>query len=116
MPGGKMASIEEGIAECMECHRVCTETLTYCLRQGKAYVEPSHVQLLIDCAQICQTTADLMTRGSDVACQMCEVAAYVCERTAVSCERWASTDSQMKRCADACSRSGENCRKIMMAA
>jgi hypothetical protein len=111
-----MANTEVCIAECMECHRVCMETLTHSLRQGQAYVEADHVQLLLDCSQICQTAVDFMTRGSDAVCQICEITAYICEKAAVSCARWADTDPKMKRCADVCKRCAECCRRIMMAA
>ena len=104
------------VTECMECHRVCMETVAHSLRQGEPYVEAEHLRLLLDCAQICQTGIDFITRGSDTVCQICEVAAYICEKTAVSCSRWADTDPQMKRCADVCERCAECCRRIMMAA
>ena len=111
-----MITKEVCIAECMECHRACMETLAHGLRQGQAYVEADHVQLLLDCSQICKTTIEFMTRGSDFTNRICEVTAYICEKTALSCGRWADTDAEMKRCADVCKRCAECCRKIMMAA
>lgn len=110
-----MSTDKTCIAECMECHRVCMETLTHCFSEGKSYVEATHLQLLLDCSQICQTATDFMIRQSDLVCRTCEIAAYVCEKTSVSCERWASSDPQMKRCMEVCSRCGECCRKVMMA-
>lgn len=104
------------IPECLECHRICMETLTYCLRKGEDYAEADHVHLLLDCSQICLTAVDFMTRDSDVVSQISEIAAYLCEKTAVSCERWGDSDSQMKRCMEVCRRCGECCRKIMIAA
>jgi hypothetical protein len=104
------------IPEGLECHQVCMETLTYCLHKGEDYAEASHLQLLLDCSQICLTAVDFMTRGSDIVCRISEIAAYICERTATSCERWADTDETMKRCRDVCRQAGESCRKIMIAA
>ena len=111
-----MVSKENCILECLECHRVCMETLTYSLRRGDPYAEASHVHLLLDCSQICQTAADFITRDSDVSCRISEIAAYLCERTSVNCEQWAAADPQMKQCMEVCRRCGECCRKIMIAA
>lgn len=104
------------VTECLECHRVCMETLAYSLRKGNDYADADHVQLLLDCSQICLTAVGFMTRDSGAVHQICEIAGYLCEKAAVNCERWADTDPKMKQCMDECRRCGECCRKIMIAA
>ena len=57
--------IEDCIKACWECRHECQETLfDHCLEQGGAHVAPDHVKIMADCIQICQTSADFMTRGS----------------------------------------------------
>lgn len=104
------------ITECLECHRICMETLIYGLRKGGDYADADHAQLLLDCSQICLTAVDFMTRDSNVVHRISEITSYLCEKAAVSCERWASSDAKMKQCMDQCRRCGECCRKIMIAA
>ena len=56
---------DDCIANCTECHRVCLETMEYCLRMGGVgHAAPAHIRLFADCAQICQTNADFMMRLS----------------------------------------------------
>jgi hypothetical protein len=104
------------VAECMECHRLCMEAVSYCLRQGGDYAEENHIKLLLNCSQICMTAVDFMIRGCESLQQVCEITAYLCERTVVSCQRWAETDAVLKQCMNQCSRCGEHNRKVMMAA
>ena len=56
--------MQQCIQNCVECHRVCLETITHCLREGGKHAEAAHIGLMLDCAQICQTSADFMIRGS----------------------------------------------------
>jgi hypothetical protein len=104
------------VAECMECHRLCMEAVSYCLRQGGDYAEENHIKLLLNCSQICMTAVDFMIRGCESLPQVCEITAYFCERTVVSCQRWAETDAVLKQCMEQCSRCGEYNRKVVMAA
>lgn len=104
------------VAECMECHRLCMEAVTYCLRQGGDYAEEKHVTLLLNSSQISITAADFMIRGCENLAELCEVAAFICERTVISCQRWADTDPVRKQCMNQCSRCAEQNRKVMIAA
>ncbi|MBK8020018.1 MAG: four-helix bundle copper-binding protein [Chloroflexi bacterium] len=100
------------IDNCMECHRVCVETTAHCLQMGDKHAEQSHIRLLLDCAQICQTSADFMIRGSDLHGMTCGVCAEVCQRCAQDCERLDPDDSQMQACAAACRRCAASCAEM----
>ena len=50
------------IQNCQDCHRACLQTLTYCMKQGGRHAEPEHLRLLMDCADICLTSAAFMIR------------------------------------------------------
>ena len=91
--------MRECIDECHNCHDICTETVTHCLEMGGEHAAPDHIRLLLDCAEICQTSANFMLRVSDFHGQVCGVCADVCERCAEDCERF-EDDEVMQQCAD----------------
>jgi hypothetical protein len=99
------------IEECQNCHSVCTETVTHCLQMGGDHAEPNHIRLLLDCAEICQTSANFMLRMSDLHGETCGVCAIVCERCAEDCERFGD-DEMMKQCAEACRSCAQSCREM----
>ncbi len=57
-------AMEECIQNCLDCYRVCLEMVTHCLQMGGRHAEASHIRLLLDCVEICRTSADFMLRGS----------------------------------------------------
>jgi hypothetical protein len=105
--------MRECINLCTECHQTCVETLAHCLQLGGAHAAAEHIRILMDCAEICQTSANFMLRGSDQHPHTCEVCAGVCERCAKDCERLAQGDAQMIRCAEVCRRCANSCRRMM---
>ena len=108
--------MQQCIQNCMECHRICLETVAHCLQMGGKHAEATHIRLLLDCVEICQTSANFMIRGSDLHARTCAVCAEVCERCAEDCERIGSDDEQMRRCAEMCRRCAESCRRMASAA
>jgi len=102
---------QECIANCSDCHDVCLETVAYCLQQGGKRGEENHVRLLLDCAEICQTSANFMLRDSDLHGYTCWVCAEVCERCAQECERFGD-DPQLEACAEACRQCAASCRQM----
>jgi len=104
--------LERCIDECMRCYAVCVSTAQYCLQQGGAHAEPSHVRVLLDCAEICRTSADYMLRGSDLHHETCRVCAVICTRCAEACSLMAD-DAIMTQCAEASRRCAESCRDMV---
>ena len=100
------------IDACVTCHRVCAETLQHCLNLGGPHAEADHVRLMLDCVQICQTSADFMIRSSPLHVHTCGACAEVCQLCADDCERLARDDEHMRRCADECRRCAESCRAM----
>src|SRR3954469_23226764 len=99
------------IQDCLDCHRACVQTLVYCSRQGGAHANPDHLRLMMDCAQVCQTSADFMLRHSPLHVHTCRACAEVCQACADDCDRMAS-DLRMKACADTCRHCAESCRQM----
>lgn len=103
--------MQDCIQECHRCHNSCTETITHCLEMGGDHAEPSHIGLLMDCAEICQTSANFMLRMSDFHDEMCATCADVCQRCAEDCERFAD-DEVMQRCAELCRSCARMCNEM----
>ena len=99
------------IEECKSCHDICTETISHCLEIGGDHAEPNHIRLLLDCAEICRTSANFMLRMSEFHSQTCGVCADVCERCAQDCEHFGD-DQMMQQCAETCRRCAESCREM----
>ena len=81
------------IEECQACHNICMESVQHCLQMGGKHAETHHIRLLLDCAEICQTSANFMLRMSDLHSRTCGVCAEVCERCAEDYEKF--TDDPM---------------------
>ena len=99
------------IQNCIDCSRTCLETIAYCLQQGGAHSNESHIRLLHDCVEICQTSADFMIRSSNYYPQTCGICAAICNATADACEQVVHGDKMMQECADMCRRTAESCNK-----
>lgn len=99
------------IQECHRCHDSCAEMVTHCLQMGGEHAAPSHIRLLLDCAEICQTSANFMLRMSEFHGQTCGLCAAVCERCAEDCERF-SDDQMMQQCVQACRSCAASCREM----
>lgn len=100
--------IERCIDHCQECHEICVRTTTHCLQKGGRHAEASHIRLLIDCAEICETSANFMLRGSELHAFTCGACAEACRRCADSCNSMAD-DDMMRRCAEICRRCADSC-------
>jgi Domain of Unknown Function (DUF326) len=99
-----------GIQRALECHCVCSETISHCLERGGSFATKPLPLSLMDCAQICQLTADLLLRGSPLRHLMTSICATACERSAQHCDRF--DDDILRQCAEACRRCAEACRDI----
>lgn len=96
---------------CLECHRACLEMVLHCLQVGGAHADAPHIRLLMDCAEICQTSANFMLRDSELHGETCAACADVCERCARDCEQFGD-DPMMRACVEICRRCAESCRKM----
>lgn len=103
--------IEQCIQNCLDCHSFCLNTIAYCLQQG--HTEQAHLRLMMDCAEICQTSANFMLRGSDFHGRICEVCTEICDRCAKNCAQF-ENDEQMQDCADICRRCAQSCQQMSM--
>ena len=108
--------IEQCIENCTHCHRICLETAARHFRgeRGAAQGHEAHVRLLLDCAEICQTSANFMLRGSDLHGHTCAACAAVCDRCAEECDKLGE-DPHMAACAEICRACAQTCREMAAA-
>lgn len=98
------------IDACQVCHDRCLEMIPHCLSMGGEQANAKHIGMMLDCAQICQTSADFMLRQSPLHVQTCGICADICERCANDCARF--SDDAMQACAQACQICAESCNKM----
>lgn len=97
------------IDDCRQCHATClTEAANHCLEAGGEHVEPTHMRLMLDCAEICQTAMNFMLRNSAQHAAICRACAEVCRACAASCEKV----GDMQECVDVCRRCAESCERM----
>lgn len=93
-----------------DCIDACNRCLAYCLRQGGGHAAFEHVRRLMDCLEVCITTADLAGRNSPVAPALVQVCAEVAEDCAQSCDQVGQgRDAELGRCAEECRDLAEWC-------
>lgn len=114
--GSSMSQLDQQMQECIQncinCASVCSQTLNYCLEMGGRHAEAMHIKILMDCAEICQTSASFMLRGSQFHGKVCGVCAEVCKACAQFCQHLGADDSQMQACADECNRCAQSCQQM----
>lgn len=105
------SEMKDCIENCQTCHDVCLEAVEHCLQKGGKHASAEHIRLLLDCAEICQTSSNYMLRGSDLHSETCRTCAIICERCAKSCEEMAD-DKMMRECAEICRTCAESCHEM----
>jgi len=105
------SDIHRAILECETCHDVCVQTIAHCLRKGDKYAEPGHITTLLDCVDMCVTSAAFMLRESHRHRRTCEICAEVCDACAKSCATFPN-DDEMRRCEAECHRCAASCRRM----
>lgn len=109
MPSGDM---QQCIQACLDCYAVCTTTAAHCLGLGGEHASLEHQTILLDCARLCQASADFMLRGSHRHQQVCAVCAEACRACERECTRLGASDAMMQQCAEACRRCAESCERM----
>ena len=109
MPTDNSHDMQACIDACSHCHQICLQTaMNHCLESGGKHLEPEHFRLMINCAEICQTSLNFMLSGSRLSNHVCGVCARICDACAESCEKL----DGMEECARACRKCAESCRSM----
>lgn len=102
-------AIQDCIQACEQCHRTCLQmAMAHCLAMGGKHVEAEHFRLMMNCAEICQTSANFMLGGSTHHQHVCAACAEICEACSRSCEALGG----MEDCVKACNRCAKSCHAM----
>jgi hypothetical protein len=105
-------AMEQCIETCTNCHRTCLETAARHFRgERQPQLSEALVRLLLDCADICRTSADFMIRGSELHQHTCRACAAICARCADECDKMGE-DPYLAACAEICRRCAESCAEM----
>ncbi|BCI72012.1 ferredoxin [Sphingomonas paucimobilis] len=97
------------IDACHDCHMTCLSmAMNHCLEVRGRHVEPQHMRIMLDCAQICSVALDFMARSSEHHGHICRECAEICRACAASCQKVGDMDE----CVAACLRCAEACEKM----
>jgi hypothetical protein len=97
------------IKACCHCHKTCLQTaMNHCLEVGGEHVQADHFRLMMNCAEICQTSANFQLSNSHFHHQVCAVCAEICAACALDCEKMGGMDD----CVEACKACAESCQKM----
>ena len=97
------------IEACLKCHAACLGTaMQHCLEMGGRHVEPKYFRMMMTCATMCRTTADLMLIGTPHHKQTCRLCAEIC----LQCAQYCEIVGGMDECVEACRACGEQCRAM----
>jgi hypothetical protein len=103
--------LEECIQNCWRCHRQCLETTIYLSAENVDDGLQDKVKLLLSCAEICQSTANLLLLGASICQDVCRLCAEVCEAGAMLFDP-DTGDRQLRLCFDACCDCAASCRAV----
>jgi hypothetical protein len=95
---------------CLRAHEACEAAVTQVLRREDGAVD-ERVGTLLDCADVCRTTARHIRHGSPLLRGTAGVAAELCERAAEACAGLAVVPT-MAIYAEACRRTAACCRRV----
>jgi hypothetical protein len=97
---------------CRECHAMCTQTISHCLKLGGRHAAPDHIRLMEDCAQMCATAADYMLRESPFHDRICRLCSDLCKQCGKDCEEVAGDDQMVKQCLEMCRKCAGSCDRM----
>jgi hypothetical protein len=95
---------------CLRAHEACEAAVGHVLDGGEGPVD-ERVGTLLDCADVCRTTARHIRHGSPLVRGTAGVAAELCERAAEACAALVAVPA-MRLHAEACRRSAACCRRL----
>jgi hypothetical protein len=102
--------VQQCLDDSLDCYKTCSKTTIHCLSMGGKHAKPEHINLLMDCARICNTNADFIMRNSTYYPQTCGICADICDECGDECDKF--DEDFMKECAEMCRRCAESCREL----
>lgn len=114
--GEEAFALVQAAAECAYC---CTTCADACLEEGDPSALRKCIRLNQDCAEICATTAMLISRPGEqdrgVLRAQLEACVAVCRACADECDEHADMHEHCRVCAACCRECAEACERMMNA-
>lgn len=115
--GMDMDVLTECIDACYDCAQSCTACADACLAEQAVQELARCIRLNLDCADVCATTGNMMTRltgpeGAVLRKQL-EACVEACRVCAQECERHANMHEHCRICAEACRRCEQACQRAL---
>ncbi len=107
------AEMQTSIQACMDCHKMCMETMTHCMTKSGKHMDMGMMSMMRDCSEMCMMAMNMMMSGSEFMHRTCMLCAEMCEKCGMMCEQM-SDDSKMMECAAACHNCAESCKMMGM--
>lgn len=112
MAGTMSDQMHRCIDASLNCHRECEQAMDHALRAGGRMVEREIMSKLMDCAEICHISANMMMRQSLMSHKMAMMCAEACRSAAEACAEF-DRDEQMRSCGKAAMRCADMCEQMM---
>lgn len=94
------------IDSCLECHRACLQTVA---SAGSAGPHAEHLLLMVNCAELCLTTARFMMTSPGLDKVLAQACATVCMACAEQCDQ----HEGMRASAAACRHCATHCKLVV---
>lgn len=105
------------IQACIECAQTCTACADACLSEEMVAELRTCIRLNLDCADLCEVTARVLSRQTDfdpaAARSVLEACVQACQRCGAECAQHAEMHEHCRVCADACRRCEEACNQLL---
>jgi hypothetical protein len=105
------------IQETLACAQTCTACADACLSEDRVAELRKCVRTDLDCADICQTTAWVLSRhtgyDANITRAQLEVCVTACMACAEECEQHSGEHEHCRLCAESCRRCAQACRDLL---
>jgi hypothetical protein len=110
-------ALETCLRECYDCAQSCTICADACLGEEMVAELVRCIRLNLDCADVCQTTGQLLSRQTDADWSLLrtqlEACLTACEVCGSECALHADMHEHCRVCADACANCADACRGLL---
>jgi hypothetical protein len=111
--------LTRSIETCVECSQACTACADADAREQMASDLAKCARLNLDCADMCETTARVLTRQTgydkDMTRAVVEACAQACKICGEECDRHAQMHEHCAVCAEVCHRCERACNEVLAA-
>ncbi len=121
-PGGLVLDkqlLTRSIETCLECTQACTACADADLGEQTVVDLVKCARLNLDCADMCQTTARVLTRQTgydrDLTRAVVQACAQACRVSGDECDRHARMHEHCRVCAEVCHRCQRVCEEVLAA-